>query len=251
MTVHRTARCLAGLVAVSALAMSACSSNVTDADPASSTGESVAAPAAAPSTTPDEPTPTTTVDVPAGLVGSGCEGYIQKVPSGPGSLLGMASDPAATALGNSPQLTTFAGALSGKLNADVNFVDILNTNPYTVFAPTDDAFAKLDPALIDKLKTDASQLTSVLNYHVVAGDLDPSAVVGEHKTPQGQSLTVSGSGDDLRVNNAGVVCGGIKTANATIYLIDTVLIPPPPAAPTPTSGATDTSAATTTTTPTS
>lgn len=174
---------------------------------------------------------------------------MQKVPSGPGSLLGMSPDPVATALANSPQLTTFAGALSGKLNPDVNFVDILNKNPYTVFAPTDDAFAKLDPALIDKFKSDASQLTSVLNYHVVAGDLDPSAVVGEHKTPQGQSLTVSGSGDDLRVNNAGVVCGGIKTANATVYLIDTVLIPPPPAAPTPTSGATDTS--TTTTTPTS
>jgi hypothetical protein len=48
------------------------------------------------------------------------------------------------------------------------------------------------------------------------------------------------------VNNAGVVCGGIKTANATVYLIDTVLIPPAPAPPTPTSGATDTSVVTTT-----
>ncbi len=248
MTVHRTARRLAGLVAVSALAVSACSSSVTDAEPTSSAVASASAPAAS-STSSEEPGPTSTVDVPAGLVGSGCASYMQKVPSGPGSLLGMSPDPVATALANSPQLTTFAGALSGKLNPDVNFVDILNKNPYTVFAPTDDAFAKLDPALIDKFKSDGSQLTSVLNYHVVAGDLDPAAVVGEHKTPQGQSLTVSGSGDDLRVNNAGVVCGGIKTANATVYLIDTVLIPPPPAAPTPTSGASDTS--TTTTTPTS
>lgn len=229
MTVHRTALRLAGLAAISALALSACSSNVTDAEPASSSSESVSR-SQETTTTPE--TPTTTVDVPAGVIGSGCANYMQKVPSGPGSLLGMSADPVATALANSPQLTTFAGALSGKVNPDVNFVDVLNKNPYTVFAPTDDAFGKLDPALIEKFKADADELTSVLNYHVVAGDLDLSAVVGEHKTPQGQSLTVSGSGDDLRVNNAGVLCGGIKTANATVYLLDTVLIPPPPAAAT-------------------
>jgi uncharacterized surface protein with fasciclin (FAS1) repeats len=140
------------------------------------------------------------------------------------------------------------------LNPDVNLVETLNKGEYTVFAPTDDAFAKLDPALIEKFKADSVELTSVLKYHVVSGDLDPSAVVGEQKTQQGQPLTVSTSGDDLRVNNAGVVCGGIKTANATVYLIDTVLMPPTPAPPTPTSGATDTSTtdtSTVTTTPTS
>jgi uncharacterized surface protein with fasciclin (FAS1) repeats len=197
------------------------------------------------------PTPSTTVEVPADVVGAGCANYVQQVPTGPGSLLGMSVDPVALALSNSPQLTTLTGALAGMLNPDVNLVETLNKGEYTVFAPTDDAFAKLDPALIEKFKADSDELTSVLKYHVVSGDLDPSAVVGEQKTQQGQSLTVSTSGDDLRVNNAGVVCGGIKTANATVYLIDTVLMPPPPAPPTPTSGATDTSTTDTSTTDTS
>ncbi|MEI6252196.1 MAG: fasciclin domain-containing protein [Mycobacteriaceae bacterium] len=249
MPVHRTAPRVASFVAVSALAMSACSSSVTDAEPASSSSRDSVSASDQTTTTTDPPTPATTVEVPAGLSGPGCAGYMEKVPSGPGSLLGMSVDPVAVALANSPQLTTLAGALSGRLNADVNLVETLNKGEYTVFAPMDEAFARLDPALIEKFKTDSAQLTSVLDYHVVSGDLDPSAVVGEHKTLQGQSVTVTSSGDDLRVNNAGVVCGGIKTANATVYLVDTVLIPRAPAPATSTSGATDTS--TVTTTPTS
>ena len=249
MTIHRSALCVASLAAVSVLAMSACSSTVIDAG-SSSSGESPTPPAGsttATSDTTDTPTPATTVDVPAEVVGPGCADYVQKVPSGPGSLPGMAVDPVGVALSNSPQLTTLAGALSGKLNADVNLYDSLNKGQFTVFAPTDAAFARLDPAVIEKFKTDSVELTSVLNYHVVSGDLAPSAVVGEHKTLQGQSVTVSRSGDDLRVNNAGVVCGGIKTANATVYLVDTVLMPPAPAPPTtsgtPPSGTAPTSVA--------
>lgn len=246
MTVHRTALRLAGLAAGSALAMSACSSNVTDAAPSSSpSSESVPA-VPVTTTTTEAPTPSAEIDLPVGVIGAGCAGYIEKVPTGPGSLIGMSVDPVALALSNSPQLTTLAGALAGMLNPDVNLVETLNKGDYTVFAPTDDAFAKLDPALIEKFKADSVELTALLNYHVVPGDLDPSAVVGEHKTLQGQSLTVSRSGDELRVNNAGVVCGGIRAANATVYLLDTVLIPPAPAPPTPTSGATDTSVVTTT-----
>jgi len=267
MTVHRTALRLASLAAVSALAMSACSSNVTDAEPPAgpatsasvttgpvttgpvTTGPVTAGPVT--TTTTETPTPSTEVDVPAGVVGAGCAGYIEKVPSGPGSLLGMSADPVAVALSNSPQLTTLAGALAGMLNPDVNLAETLNKGQYTVFAPTDDAFAKLDPKLIEKFKTDSVALKSMLNYHVVSGDLDPSAVVGEHKTLQGQSVTVTSSGDDLRVNNAGVVCGGIRTANATVYLVDTVLIPPAAASSTPTSGATETSSTDTSSTDTS
>jgi uncharacterized surface protein with fasciclin (FAS1) repeats len=84
----------------------------------------------------------------------------------------------------------------------------------------------LAPATIEKLKTDSTLLTSILTYHVVSGQADPSAVVGDHKTVQGESLTVTGSGDAIKVNDAGLVCGGIKTSNATLYLIDTVLMPP-------------------------
>lgn len=161
-----------------------------------------------------------------GLVGPACASYAQQVPTGPGSVAGMAQDPVAVAASNNPLLTTLAAAISGKLNPDVNLVDTLNSGQFTVFAPTDDAFAKLPPATIDALKTDAAGLTNILTYHVVSGQASPSDVVGTHKTVQGQTVTVTGMGDNLKVNDASVVCGGVQTANATVYLIDTVLMPP-------------------------
>ena len=181
------------------------------------------------------------------LVGAGCAGYAEKVPTGPGSVAGLAMDPVATAAGNSPVLTTLASALSGKLNPNVNLVDTLNNGQYTVFAPTDEAFGKIDAATIEKLKTDSALLTSILTYHVVSGQADPTQVVGDHVTVQGGSLKVTGSGNNLKVNDATVVCGGIKTANATLYLIDTVLMPP--AAPASSGASSSTSMPTTTTTP--
>lgn len=161
-----------------------------------------------------------------GLVGPGCASYAQQVPTGPGSVAGMAQDPVAVAASNNPLLTTLTAALSGKLNPNVNLVDTLNSGQFTVFAPTDAAFAKLPPATIDMLKTDSATLTSILTYHVVPGQASPSNVVGTHKTVQGGAVTVTGMSDSLKVNNASVVCGGVQTANATVYLIDTVLTPP-------------------------
>jgi uncharacterized surface protein with fasciclin (FAS1) repeats len=108
----------------------------------------------------------------------------------------------------------------------VNLVDTLNGGEFTVFAPTDEAFAKIDPATIEKLKTDAPLLTNILTYHVVPGRAEPAQVVGMHKTVQGADVTVTGQGSDLKVNDASVVCGGVQTANATVYMIDTVLMPP-------------------------
>ncbi|GAA1481009.1 fasciclin domain-containing protein [Gordonia sinesedis] len=163
---------------------------------------------------------------PAALVGPGCAAYAQANPAGPGSVGGMATAPVATAASNNPLLKTLTQAVSGQLNPQVNLVDTLNNGQYTVFAPTDDAFAKVDPATIDKLKTDSALLTKILTYHVVSGQLAPNQVVGDHKTLEGQNVTVSGSGNDLKVGNASVVCGGVKTANATVYLIDSVLMPP-------------------------
>ena len=61
---------------------------------------------------------------------------------------------------------------------------------------------------------------------MVPGRVNPQNVEGVHKTEQGADLTVTGSGNNLKVNNASVVCGGVQTANATVYLIDTVLTPP-------------------------
>lgn len=162
----------------------------------------------------------------AEMVGPGCAAYAQQVPAGPGSVMGMAQDPVAVAASNNPLLTTLTKAVSGQLNPQVNLVDTLNGGQFTVFAPTDDAFAKLDPATIETLKTDAPLLTSILTYHVVPGQAGPAQVVGTHKTVQGADVTVTGHGNDLKVNDASVVCGGVQTANATVYLIDSVLLPP-------------------------
>lgn len=161
-----------------------------------------------------------------GLVGPACASYAQQVPTGPGSVAGMAQDPVAVAASNNPLLTTLTAAVSGKLNPNVNLVDTLNGGQFTVFAPTDDAFAKLPPSTIEALKTDSAALTNILTYHVVPGQASPNEIVGTHKTVQGESVTVTGMGDSLKVNNASVVCGGVQTANATVYLIDTVLTPP-------------------------
>jgi uncharacterized surface protein with fasciclin (FAS1) repeats len=151
--------------------------------------------------------------------GPGCAG----VPtSGEGSVEGMADDPVATAASNNPLLTTLTSAVT-----QADLVDTLNSaEAITVFAPTDDAFAKIDPATIEKLKTDKDLLTGILTYHVVPGQASPAKVVGTHKTVQGADVNVTGEGNGLKVNDAGLVCGGVSTANAQVYMIDTVLMPP-------------------------
>jgi uncharacterized surface protein with fasciclin (FAS1) repeats len=88
--------------------------------------------------------------------------YAAQVPTGPGSVAGMAMDPVAIAASNNPMLTTLTKAVSGQLNPNVNLVDTLNGGEFTVFAPTDAAFAKIDPATIEKLKTDSDLLAKIL-----------------------------------------------------------------------------------------
>jgi uncharacterized surface protein with fasciclin (FAS1) repeats len=173
-------------------------------------------------------TPVPTASAAADLVGTGCAAYTAQVPTGPGSIIGMSQDLVAVAAANSPMLTTLSSAVSGKLNAKVNLVPTLNSAQYTVFAPVDSAFAKLPAATMSsyKLASNAAVLTALLKYHIVAGQLSPAKVDGAVKTLEGGTVTVAGSGDDITVNGANLVCGGIHTANATVYLIDTVLAPP-------------------------
>lgn len=167
----------------------------------------------------------TEVDPAATLVGPGCAAYAEQVPDGPGSVAGMFDSTVVEAAANNPLLTTLAAAVSGGLNPNVNLVDTLNGGEFTVFAPVDEAFGKIDPATIETLKADSDLLTSILTYHVVAGQALPSVLPGTHTTVQGTDLVVTGSGDALQVNGANVICGGVQTKNAVVYLIDTVLLP--------------------------
>jgi uncharacterized surface protein with fasciclin (FAS1) repeats len=138
----------------------------------------------------------------------------------------MSADPVAVAASNNPLLKTLVAAVSGKLNPKVDLVSTLNGSEFTVFAPTDDAFAKIPAATIEKLKTDDALLTKILTYHVVPGQIAPDKIVGDQTSVEKGVVKVTGTKDALKVNDANVVCGGVHTANATVYLIDSVLMPP-------------------------
>ncbi|WP_433015367.1 fasciclin domain-containing protein [Kribbella sp. CA-294648] len=200
-------------------ATAACGGGNDDAGSTPSTTATSSAPAETPSVSPS-------MDNAAGLVGPGCADYAKANPSGAGSVDGMAAAPLATAASGNPLLKTLVAAVSGKLNPKVDLVSTLNGGEFTVFAPVDSAFAKIPAATINTLKTNDALLSSILTYHVIPGQLDPAAVVGKQTSVQKGAVTVTGSGDNLMVNNAKVICGGVKTANATVYLIDTVLMPP-------------------------
>ena len=162
------------------------------------------------------------------LIGPGCAAYAAESPTGPGSIRGMSQAPAATALGNNSLTKSLTAAVSGQMNTEVNLSETLNVGQYTVFAPVDSAFAKLSTkmALSLKKKSGAAELTKILQYHVVAGQLDPKDVVGSQTTVEGSRIKVTRSGRTMKVNEAHVVCGGVRTENATVYLIDEVLKPP-------------------------
>ncbi len=212
----RSALAACSIVAVATLGLAGCSLGSTASDSEAPTMSESAGP------TDDA----MAMDPAADLVGAGCAAYAEQVPDGAGSVAGMSTDPVAVAASNNPLLTTLTAAVSGQLNPEVDLVDTLNGDEFTVFAPVDDAFAKIDPATIEALKSDATTLSSILTYHVVPGQLSPDDVVGTQPTVQGGTVEVTGSGDDLMVNGAAVVCGGVHTANATVYLIDAVLMPP-------------------------
>ncbi|ROS31302.1 fasciclin domain-containing protein [Cellulomonas sp. PhB150] len=225
-TTARTRIAAVLLAGVTGLALTACSSDSDSSTDAGASSPAMESPAMeSPSMAPSDDATTGMMDPASDLVGAGCADYAAAVPDGPGSVTGMSTDPVAVAASNNPLLTTLTAAVSGKLNPDVNLVDTLNGSEFTVFAPVDDAFKKIDAATIDGLKTDSDTLTKILTYHVVPGQISPDKIDGEHKTVEGGTVKVTGSGDDIMVNGAKVICGGVHTANATVYLIDSVLMP--------------------------
>ncbi len=204
------------------LGLAACGGTETDTT-ASDTSSS-----ATPSETPtEETTPEATeepaTDAGADTIGASCDAIPAE---GAGSFNGMATEPVATAASANPLLKTLVAAVTA---ADLG--DTLNSAPaITVFAPTDDAFAKIPAADLKAVLADKKLLTTILTNHVVDGQLDPDAVVGKQQSLAGGTLVVKGSGDNITVKSNGtkmsaVLCGNIPTANATVYVVDTVLMP--------------------------
>jgi uncharacterized surface protein with fasciclin (FAS1) repeats len=166
-----------------------------------------------------------------------CDPFKQAVPN----WKALNDVPVSKALASIPDISTFNSAVSGGLNPEVNITSVLDNGPYVVFAPTNEAFAALDPGQLDALKADPAALTKLDYYHVFLGLLGPE---------EGAEIKVDGKNGDIKVNDtAKLVCGGIQAENARIYIIDKVLdpaSPPEPLAPT-VSGSSSTTTTTTTT----
>jgi uncharacterized surface protein with fasciclin (FAS1) repeats len=144
--------------------------------------------------------------------------------SGAGSFTGMAQAPVATAASANPVLSTLVKAVE-----KAGLVDTLNSaQNITVFAPDNAAFAKIPAATLDKVLGNKAELTKILTYHVVSGRNAPTQLAdgAPLTTLEGGTVQPALMGGTYTVNGAHVVCGNVQTANATVYIIDTVLMPP-------------------------
>ncbi|MEU0132584.1 fasciclin domain-containing protein [Streptomyces sp. NPDC006296] len=154
--------------------------------------------------------------------GPGCSSLPQ---SGTGSAAAMAKENVATAVANNPNLSMLADAIK-KTDLTTTLNDLKGSS---VFAPTNDAFNKLSTAKRDALLNDPAQLKKVLSYHVVENKTITKAELphGTFTTLEGSTLTTSGSGDSFKVNGTvPITCGDIATQNATVFILDGVLVPP-------------------------
>ena len=204
-----------GLAACLALTAAACSSSPSSS---SASGPASSAPAAS---APSASAPASSGATTASDFGPGCA----SVPKGgAGSFTGMSTAPVATAASANPLLSTLVTAVK-----KAGLVDTLNSaSGITVFAPDNAAFAKIPAATLSKVLADKAELTKILTYHVVAGRYAPSQLASGAplKTLEGATVTPALMGGTYEVNSADVVCGNVQTANATVYIINTVLMPP-------------------------
>lgn len=153
---------------------------------------------------------------PSGTFGPGCSALSQKADT--------AKDKVVDAAAAYPQLSQLVSAA-----VRAHLTDTLNDkSAVTVFAPNNDAFQKVTASQLSSLLSNEGQLKKVLTYHVVDKEITPDQLSnGSFTTVEGGKLTTSGSGTDFKVNDqANIVCGNIKAANATIYVVDSVLQPP-------------------------
>ncbi|WP_406071655.1 fasciclin domain-containing protein [Streptomyces sp. NBC_01020] len=210
---HRAAVVVVG-AAVLPLALSACSSDSGSKDTKSSTTSDSSKDSSKPSKSTD------TSNMAGKPFGPACSSVPK---SGAGSFNGMAQDPVATAASNNPDLSTLVTAVK-----KAGLVDTLNSaKNITVFAPTNEAFAKIPKAQLDKVLADKAMLTKILTYHVVGQKLTTKDLAsGTYPTLEKGKLMTAGSGSSYKVNDtANVVCGNVPTANATVDIIDSVLMP--------------------------
>ncbi|ABL84031.1 MULTISPECIES: fasciclin domain-containing protein [unclassified Nocardioides] len=215
---HRSLRRSSGIAALALVATFGLAACGGDSD-SEAAADNPASSAPASETAPSE-TASDAMDAGAATFGAGCSAIPD---SGAGSFNGMATEPVATAASANPLLKTLVAAV-GK----AGLVDTLNSaDGITVFAPTDDAFAKIPQKDLNAVLANQDTLTKILTYHVVAGQLSPDDLAGTHETLEGENVTVTGSGEDFTVgaDDAKVLCGNIPTANATVYVIDSVLMP--------------------------
>jgi transforming growth factor-beta-induced protein len=212
----RTIKLMAACASLSLVA-AACGSDSNDA----ATTEAPAA-SAAPAGTDAPATSDAATD---GPFGPACSA----VPAdGEGSFAGMTDDTAATAASNNPLLSTLVTAVT-----EAGLVDTLNSDgPFTIFAPVNDAFAAIPEEDLAAVLADKELLTSILTYHVIAGESLDAAALGE----AGSAVTVNGGtlefgADGTTVNGVDVLCSNVVTANATVHIIGEVLMPTAEEAP--------------------
>lgn len=212
---HTTALRSSGLAAAAialSVGLAACGSDEEPAD-AGSTPTSEAP------ETPEE-TDDGGVDPAANLYGPACG----EVPTtGDGSVEGMATAPVASAASANPLLETLVAAVTA-----ADLVEPLNSAPeLTVFAPFNGAFDAFSKKQLNGLLADKETLTQVLTHHVVPQAIAPDELSGEFETLNGDMVTINGSGEEATIGDeeATVLCGGVVTANATVYIIDTVMMP--------------------------
>ena len=125
-----------------------------------------------------------------------------------------------------PQLSTLNGLL-----VKAGLTETLQgTGPFTVFAPSNDAFAKVSAKTMDMLSANPAQLKSVLTYHVVPGKTMAADVKnGNAKTVQGSNVALSKAGTYVTVEDALVQSADISATNGVVHVVDAVLMPPAPA----------------------
>ncbi len=143
---------------------------------------------------------------------------------GDGSFEGMAEEPVGTAASNNPELSTTVDALTA-----AGLVDTLNDGSaeFTVFAPINSAYEEIpEEDLNALLEEPEGALTDILTFHVIPERIEPEDLSGSYETVNGAEVTVEGEAPEFDVNGQATVgCAGVQTSNATVYLIDSVLMP--------------------------